>query len=190
MPLTEATHYSDVCKLQCLTSRKRSPKALLVASSRAAKQLVGYFCGYTTKRQVVGKYELDQAANSMNLLSESLKKESGARILARVTNRMLTDLQCRGMLRPATEEMNLAANSVAHDEMNAEFIRTFMTQSFQGRRYLERLEWELKHDATKRTWIHLPACRKLSIHSNCALTPHAAAYGYRGSHPSVYYLSP
>jgi hypothetical protein len=190
VPLTEATHYSDVCKLQCLTSRKRSPKALLVASSRAAKQLVGYFCGYTTKRQVVGKYELDQAANSMNLLSESLKKESGARILARVTNRMLTDLQCRGMLRPATEEMNLAANSVAHDEMNAEFIRTFRTQSFQGRRYLERLEWELKHDATKRTWIHLPACRKLSIHSNCALTPHAAAYGYRGSHPSVYYLSP
>ena len=100
---------------------------MLVASSRAAKQLVGYFCGYTTKRQVVGKYELDQAATSMNLLSESLKKESGARQLARVTNRMLSDLQCRGMLRPATEEMNLAANSVQHDEMNAEFIRTFRT---------------------------------------------------------------
>ena len=94
------------------------------------------------------------------------------------------------MLRPATEEMNLAANSVAHDEMNAEFIRTFMTQSFQGRRYLERLEWELKQDAKQSTWMHLPACRKLSIHSSSALTPHAAAYGFRGRHASISYLSP
>ena len=177
---------SSDLKLQCLSGRKRSPKSLLVVSSRAAKQLVGYFCGYTTKRQVVGKYELDQAANSMNLLSESLKKDSSSRQLARVTNKMLTDLQCRGMLRPATEESNLAANSVAHDEKNAEFIRTFRTQCFEGRRYLERLEWELKQDAKQVTWVHLPACRKLSIHSNYALTPHAAAYGFRGRHPSVY----
>ena len=190
VPLTEATHFPDVCKLACLTGRKKSPKTLLVASSRAAKQLIGYFCGYTTKRQVVGKYELDQAANNMNLLNESLKKEKGAVQLASVTNRMLTDLQCRGMLRPATEEMNLAANSLAHDEKNAEFIRTFRTQCFEGRRYLERLEWEIKRDAKQITWIHLPAHRKLSIHSNYALTPYAAAYGFRGRHPSVYYLSP
>ena len=136
VPLTRATHFADACKLQCLSGRKKSPKALLVAASRAAKQLVGYFCGYTTKRQFVGKYELDQAANSMNLLSESLKKEPGARQLARVTNRMLSDLQCRGMLRPATEEMNLATNSVSHDAMNAAFLKAFKTQSFQGRRYL------------------------------------------------------
>ena len=190
VPLTEATHFRDVCKLPCLSGRRRSPKTLLVTASRAAKQLIGYFCGYTTKRQVVGKYELDQAANSMNLLSESLKKDCGARQLARVTNRMLSDLQCRGMLRPATEEMNLAANSVSHDVMNAEFIRTFRTQSFQGRRYLERLEWELKQDAKQVTWVHLPAFRQLSIHSNYALTPHVAAYGFRGRNLSVYYLSP
>jgi hypothetical protein len=61
-----------------------------------------------------------------------------------------------------------------------------MTQCFEGRRYLERLEWELKQDAKQVTWVHLPACRKLSIHSNYALTPHAAAYGFRGRHPSVY----
>ena len=102
----------------------------------------------------------------------------------------------RGMLRPATEEMNLAANSVSHDVMNAEFIRTFQTQSFQGLRYLERLEWELKiewepkQDDTKTTWMHLPACRKLAINSSCAAIPHVAAYGFRGRHPSVYYLSP
>ena len=190
VPITETTHFSDVCALQCLRGPKRPPKSMLIAASRAAKQLVGYFCGYTTKRQVVGKYELDQAANSMHLLSETLKKDCGIRQLARVTNRMLTDLQCRGMLRPATEEMNLAANSVSHDEKNAEFLRTFMTQIFEGRRYLERLEWELTQSAQQITWMHLPACRKLSIHSSCALIPHAAAYGFRGRHPSVYYLSP
>ena len=167
-----------------------------MSASRAAKQLIGYFCGYTTKRQVVGKYELDQAASSMNLLGEALKKEPSARQLARVTNRMLSDLQCRGMLRPATEEMNLAANSVSHDVMNAEFIRTFQTQSFQGRRYLERLEWELKHEwepkrnSTKTTWAYLPPCRNLSINSSVSAIPHVAAYGFRGRHPSVYFLSP
>ena len=76
MPLMEETHFADVCKAkQCLRRHKRSQKSLLVAASRAAKQLVGYFCGYTTKRQVVGKYELDQASSSMNLLSETLKKD-------------------------------------------------------------------------------------------------------------------
>ena len=119
----------------------------------------------------------------MSVLEDVLKKDSVARQISRVTNRMLSDLQCRGMLRPATDETNLAANSVAHDNMNAEFIRTFMTQTFQGRRYLERLEWELKKDVKQTTFIHLPACRKLSMHSNFALTPHAAAYGFRGRHP-------
>ena len=57
VPLTEATYFSDVCKMPCLSGRKRSPNTLLVTASRAAKQLIGYFCGYTTERQVVGKYE-------------------------------------------------------------------------------------------------------------------------------------
>ena len=104
MPLTEATHFSDVCRLQCLSGKKRTPKTLLVAASRAAKQLVGYFCGYTTKRQVVGKYELDQSANSMSLLEETLKKDSGSRQLSRVTNRMLSDLQCRTTPGPTHRE--------------------------------------------------------------------------------------
>ena len=103
--------------------------------------MVGYFCGYTCKRQVVGKYELDKAAASMHLLSEVLKKDGARKQLAKVTNRMLSDLQCRGMLRTATEEVNLAANSHEHDEMNAEFLRTFQAQSFFGRRLLERLRW-------------------------------------------------
>ena len=190
VPLTEATHFADVCDLQCLTSRKRTPKALLIASSRAAKQLVGYFCGYTTKRQVVGKYELDQASNSMNLLHDSLKKDVLRRQLSRVTNRMISDLQCRGMLRSATDEMNLAANSALHDNMNAEFIRTFRTQSFQGRLILKELEAELRQSAKQVSWVHLPACHKLSINSTCKSIPHVAAYGFRGRHPSVYYLSP
>ena len=94
---------------------KRSRKILLIAASRAAKQLVGYFCGYTTKRQVVGKYELDQSANSMNLLSESLKKECGARQLARVTNRMLSDLQCRVARWSAPTSRNGTCHNVEYD---------------------------------------------------------------------------
>ena len=147
VPITECTHFASVCRLNCLGSAGQSRKSLLVAASRAARQMVGYFCGYTCKRQVVGKYELDQAAVSMHLLSEELRKDSSRRQLARVTNRMLSDLQCRGMLRTATEEVNLAANSAEHDEMNAEFIRTFRTQAFFGRRFLERLEKELKQAA-------------------------------------------
>ncbi len=93
MPLTKDTHFSDVCQKLCLGTGNRTQKSLLVVASRNAKQLVGYFCGYTTKRQVVGKYELNQAAASMSLLQDALKKDSGARQLSRVTNRMLSDLQ-------------------------------------------------------------------------------------------------
>ena len=89
VPLTEAAHFPDVCQLKCLAG--------LVASSQMFPNLcwwllpallsnssdVGYFCGYTTKRQVVGKYELDQAANSMNLFKESLKKSCFATAVPR-----------------------------------------------------------------------------------------------------------
>ena len=84
-----------------------------------------YFCGYTTKRQLIGKYEFDQSSAAINLLAEKLRNDLARRQLASVANRMLTDLQCRGMLRTAREEVNQAAHAHEHHETNAEFIRTF-----------------------------------------------------------------
>ena len=97
VPVIEETHFQDVCAMNCLERKRRSTKALLTTISRATRQMVGYFCGYTTKRQVVGKYELDHSSACMNFLSEQITTDNTRRQLSRVTNRMLSDLQCRGI---------------------------------------------------------------------------------------------
>ena len=55
---------------------------------------------------------------------------------------MLGDLEFRGHVRPAPKEFNLAGNHHLQDVMNAEFIRTFRTQSFCGGNLLKRLTQE------------------------------------------------
>ena len=187
VPIIKQTHEDATCTLGCATD-PLNRKRLLKTASRAARQIVGYFCGYTTKRQVVGKYELDQASKSMNLLKCTIAKDTPYKQLAKVTNRILSDLQCRGMLRTASEEVNLAVNAHEQDEMNAEFVRTFRTQCFFGRRLLEAYE-SVKRDAVT-TWTTVPRPRSLTILDHVKEIPHVHLYGYRGRDPSLYYLSP
>ena len=106
----------------------------------------------------------------------------------RITHRVLTDLQHRAMRRTAPEEWNLAAYHHDHDATSAEFVRTYESADFPGGVLLRRLESEMKGSKTRTVSKVIPAP---SPAGNEGLMQHFDdLYGYRGSHPGVWHLSP
>ena len=71
------------------------------------KQMTGYFGGYISKKQKMGRFELKKSIGALPLMEEKLKGRnlsSSSAQLAHVTNRCFTVLESKGILRTATEE--------------------------------------------------------------------------------------
>ncbi|CAE8629629.1 unnamed protein product, partial [Polarella glacialis] len=188
VPLMPQTHEPS-CEKDCLQKAPSVKKVCLIAQ-RALKQLTGYFAGYTCKRQPIGKYELQQSQQSLNFLQQKMQTESRGVQVSKVTNRMLSDLEGKGTLRTAAEEVNLAANMNENDVMDAEFIRTFRTQDFYGQRLLARLQLEQRRRDDQRQNAWLPVRRVQKPGDNVLFYPYAEAYGFRPQDNRVWYLSP
>lgn len=56
-----------------------------------------------------------EASKAQQLQKELVQQKSPRAAMAKVANRMLTDLEMRGTLRTGAEETNLAANTGVHD---------------------------------------------------------------------------
>ena len=115
---------------------------MFMLSQRSMKQMIGYFGGYISKKQKLGKFELKQTIASNPFLKAKLlaKQHKPGAQLAHVTNRMFTSLEGKGILRTAVEEFLLASEYSPSDELSAEFLRTFRHAHFWGKPYLDRLE--------------------------------------------------
>ena len=105
--------------------------------------MVGYFGGYISKKQKVGRFELKQSIAAQPYFYKKLrgKQHENARSqLAHVCNRMFCQLEGKGVLRTGVEECLLASEYLPHDELAAEFLRTFRHTFFFGKAYLDRHE--------------------------------------------------
>ena len=133
---------------------------------------------------------LRATAESLNYVELGLKDKSAGRQWYRTCNKMITDWNHRCTMRTAPEECNLSANQQEHDPMNAEFIRSYMAQSFPGQRFIKLLESEMKGDSTRRRKGILPV-RSDPVEKEVIRTYHLEElYGYRGRDERVYCLSP
>ena len=94
-------------------------------------------------------------------------------------------MESKGILRTAPEEFLLASQYRPHDELFAEFVRTFRHTFFYGIHYINRFDALAKEEKSVATSVVLP---------KIASSPHAvdqvSLYGFRGMDPRVYYLSP
>ena len=142
VPIMPETHDED-CKSECLKDENMLQR-LCVAASKAAKATTGYFGGYTSKRQPVGKYELDQCCRTLNLLAHKIRALPSYKQFLRVSSRVMTDLYGKGTLRTLPEEFNLASNMHRQDSTAAEFPRSYQVTEFRGNVYLNLLERCLK----------------------------------------------
>ena len=58
-------------------------------------------------REPVGAFELQQATKNLQFLQDKLKLKSPVHQVHTTVNRMFSDLEFRGSVRPITEEFNL-----------------------------------------------------------------------------------
>ncbi len=98
---------------------------------------------------------------------------------------MFTTLESKGILRTATEEFALASKYHASDRLAAEFIRTCREESFDGRKFLERVEGIAARTASVEMKILLPDAK----HATLALDV-VSMYGFRPQDSLLWYLSP
>ena len=188
VPPTARTHDPD-CTHNCLD--KKTSRLLTAIAYRAQRNTTGYYTGYMQKRQPVGAFELKQAALNLKFLEDKLQSKSHAAQFHHAANRMLSDLEFRGHVRPITEEFNLAGNFHQHDVCNAEFYRTYRNVSFYGAGLLRRLRSlkdALRNNDTKTLLLRRPFPHQRP--GNKFRVSFDDAYGYRGKSPSLYYLSP
>ena len=150
VPLLPQTHDDTNCAKNCCADERFIGKVAKVGQ-RAQREATGYYCGYTFKRQPIGRFALEATSQTLNFVEASLKDRTPGQQWNRVSNRVLQDLQHRCMVRPSTEEFNLATNVHEHDVTAAEFVRSFQSVDFNGRHLLRRLEAENKGQGTTST---------------------------------------
>ena len=185
VPITERTHDS-ACKSQKCLSMKIRRRQFLVGQ-RAVKQMIGYFGGYISKKQKLGRFELKQSiASQPFLFNKLIKKEqiSAGNQLAHVCNRLFTNLEGKGILRSGVEECMLASEYSPSDELSAEFIRTFRHNFFFGRYYLER--YDKVHEKEDPT---IDKCLPKNLNKKGCMDT-VSLYGLRCTDPRLYYMSP
>ena len=146
MPPLSTLHDDEHCSKACYANAQEK-KIRCKLAQRAQGEATGYYCGYTFKRQACGRSLLKATAESLNYVELGLKEKSAGRQWYKICNRTLTDTNHRCTVRTALEEFKLSANLHPQDPFNAEFIRSYRTQSFPGRRFLVLLESETKKHA-------------------------------------------
>ena len=108
----------------------------------------------------------------------------------RVVHRVLADFQHRSMVRTAPEEWNLAAHWHDQDPMAAEFVRSYRSIHFPGVQLLARLEMEERKQEGKEIKKVLPIAHGRGSGPEDCARHFVDFYGYRGSHPAIFYLNP
>lgn len=192
LPLIPEVHDNVACPSKACAEWVRSQestKQISKLAQRAQREATGYYTAYVYKRQPVGTKYLRSIGETLNYLQTGLQDKTPGQQWHRITHRVLTDLQHRMVARTAPEEWNLASRWHDHDPTTAEFNRTYMSDDFPGGQLLRCLESEEKR-LDQQTWQKVvPKAHGRSSGPEDLLRHFPDFYGYRGNHPSVYYLS-
>ena len=102
----------------------------------------GYFGGYASKMQLIGKIELKHLHQSLERKIEVEKLENMSDAFKVYGKRLVKDLEGKGIIRTAVEGANLAFFADHPDVLMAECIRTFPSATFPAGDLLYREEVE------------------------------------------------
>jgi len=183
LPINEDTHDPHCQRVRCTENLKK----LTRIAQKAMKQMTGYFSGYFSKKQLTGQFELKKTMEALPSLKQTLMQrpnQSASSHLAQVVNRTVTALEGKGILRAAAEEFLLATRFKKHDELSAEFIRTFRHREFPGKNYLQRYH-AIKHEVQQEVSIFIPKGP-----FDKTVSDDVSLYGFRPCHPNTFFLSP
>ena len=176
VPLCATTHDAE-CTRNCLdTSTLAKLQRVMQQAARRATQ---YFTGYLQKPQPVGRKELQHTAKQLHFLATSNTKDPTGSHYRKVASRVFGDLEFRCSVRPITEEFMLAGFEDDSDPAAAECIRSFPVVPFVGTEWLTLLDHKTEH----RHRVQAASWKSTEV-------KFSELYGWRGTDPRVYYLSP
>jgi hypothetical protein len=136
LPIQEETHEGSACDRQCVPKdparRARALKRIVRITQTAQAQTNGYFGGYISKKQKLGKLEVRKLVDKMVKLSEKVESKSDFQRGRAVSGRMVTDIEMNSTLRGAAEEVNLCVNLRPNDVLFAECVCTFPTETMDA----------------------------------------------------------
>ena len=137
----------------------------------------------------MGQFEAKATAECLNYMSAGLADKRPGQQWHRISHRVLHDMQHRFMVRPATEDFNLAVHHNDHDVTNAEFIRTYRSCDFAGKALVRR--WELETGGRQEMTLPkvLPVQRGPVGSRELTVEHFDELYGFRGTSGRLYYLS-
>ena len=95
LPILNQTHEDQECKHHCVPKterrRKRATRRMTRRIQTTQAQINGYFGGYISKRQKIGKLEARKCIDKMYVLRERKANESELQKRRAVSGRMVTD---------------------------------------------------------------------------------------------------
>ena len=172
LPVIACTHEASACARKCIPAepgkQAASLRRMIRTVARTQAQRNGYFGGYISKRQKVGKLEARKCIEKMKTLRAGLVDSTPFKQQRGVSGRMVTDIEMNGTLRGAVEEFNLCINLTPQDALFAECIRSFPTVTLDARQWLNRLEVELTNVADVEASVFVPMTRKPHVRSLAA----------------------
>jgi len=190
VPLNGMTHEAD-CEYDCMGAASHQGsciRRLCIVAARAMRQMTGYFCGYTCKRQPVGRFQMKAARKMLPKVTAKLALLNSSSQKAHLVNKLYNILEGRGKLRTGAEEFNLAANARPTDESFAEFFSTFVPWFMNCHELLHCLERE-KASSEYSEGQHLQF-KKRPLERDTVFYNYAEIYGYRPPEERLLYLSP
>ena len=105
--------------------------------------IAGYFGGYTAKAQEVGRKELKRMGTTLERkLQVEASSANDPANFRYYSQRLVRDLEAKGILRTVVETTNLAIHYNKNDVLASECIRTFPTVTFPANLLLKREEIE------------------------------------------------
>ena len=189
VPILEETHETKLYDVR-RCCRKTNELQLAYEVQVAQSATAGYFGGYSSKMQDVGKRELNAMAQAVSRKVDATTEPSTAKTFIEYSRRLVRDLEGKGIIRTVLETINLAVHAESKDILRAECFRTFPTVTFPASLLLRREEVE--------TGKVPGACVIAAVHAAGGSfsrrayleAPFDLLYGFRGSGQMQELLSP
>ena len=104
--------------------------------------IAGYFGGYAAKMQGVGRKQTQHMQLNLSRRAQTRAKDSREKAFRSSSQRLLKDLDGKGIIRTSVESLNLSKEADNPDVYAAECFRTFPTVTFPAGALLRREEIE------------------------------------------------
>ena len=149
----------------------------------------GYFGGYTSKMQDIGKKELQRLREALERKVDRDHRKPLPKAFQEYSKRLLKDLEARSTVRTAVENLNLAIHGNHADVLSAECIRTFPSVTFPAAALLRREEVETQKTKGTRIIVAVHHAHGEGLRT-WTTAPFDLMYGFRGLQYNVDLLSP